>query len=168
MRLATLVLLAGCAALLVNAQDKGLEIRAVTIEEILRQHPGLKKELSEKIKSVSTSDTPATATEDVAPKALDDATNATSADTTAADTTTTSAPQADAPPAPTESTTPTNAEEGQRRPGRRRNGRRRPDSVKQSERFAEAPHRLSATEKDGSEAPSRAQRQNGRQFPGTQ
>ncbi|XP_053640744.1 uncharacterized protein [Cherax quadricarinatus] len=158
MRLTALVLLAGCAALLVSAQE--LDIRPVTIEQLLRDHPELKKELAEKIKSTTntpTTEETATSTADTSPT--------TATTSTVPDTTTTSAPQADAPSAPAESTTPTN---GERRPGRQPGGRRRQASAKESQRFGEAPHRLRVAAKDGSEAANQPQRRNGRQFPGTQ
>lgn len=81
----------------------GLDIRTISIDDLLRENPSLKAELKKKIdarKNDGPTSVPATAS---APA------------TTTTTTTTTPTPQADTPPSTTESTTKANKQSGRRR-----------------------------------------------------
>lgn len=136
-----LLVLAGVLALCVANMKPN--IRAITIEELLSEHPDLKASLSAKITKPQASSEPPSSTA-----------------RTSTTTTTTPVPQADSPAIPTAATTPA----GRRGRGRQPGARRRKPVGETSDRFGgeEAGHRLRVV-------PTQEPRQrNARTFPGAQ
>lgn len=150
------MLVLGFSALLARAQ---LDIRPVSIADLLKSHPGLKADLDKKLatefgQNAKHSAGPITTT------------------TTTTTITTTPKPQADTP-APAESNTrgANGGRRGGRRRGRkgRRGGRRRPEGAKDTERVgARGGTRRLQEKPEQTEAEAQTPRQkNGRQFPGS-